>query len=173
MNLTAFVKSVLVGIPVGITFFDCVGYVAKVEGISMQPTLNPDTSKSDYVFLSRWAVRNYDVERGDIVSLMSPKNPDQKIIKRIVGLEGDVISTLGYKTDVVRIPDGHCWIEGDHMGNSLDSNTFGPVSLGLMTARATYIVWPPSRWQSLQADFPKPTRILSSSTKQYSHFQAH
>ncbi|XP_055837679.1 mitochondrial inner membrane protease subunit 2 [Episyrphus balteatus] len=173
MKLTAFCKSILIGIPVGITFFDCVGYVARVEGISMQPTLNPDASKTDYVFLSRWAVRNHDVERGDIVSLISPKDPDQKIIKRIVGLEGDVVSTLGYKTDVVRIPEGHCWVEGDHMGNSLDSNTFGPVSLGLMTARATYIVWPPSRWQSLPADLPKPRRPLSSSSKRYSHLQAH
>lgn len=28
-----YLKSVLVGIPIGVTFFDCVGFVAKVEGI--------------------------------------------------------------------------------------------------------------------------------------------
>lgn len=83
----------------------------------MQPALNPDTRvSSDYVFLSRWAVHSYDVERGDIVSLISPKDPDQKIIKRVVAFQGDVVSTLGYKKPIVRIPEGHCWVEGDHTG---------------------------------------------------------
>lgn len=82
----------------------------------MQPALNPDIEKTDYVFLSRWAVRNLNVNRGDIVSLISPKDPDQKIIKRVVGLQGDVVSTLGYKKPFVRIPEGHCWVEGDHTG---------------------------------------------------------
>lgn len=127
----------------------------------MQPALNPDSSITDYVFLSRWAVRDLCVERGDIVSLTSPKDPDQKIIKRVVGLQGDVVSTLGYKKPFVRVPDGHCWVEGDHTGNSLDSNSFGPVSLGLMTARATYIVWPPARWQYLQSKLPKQRQPIS------------
>jgi len=73
----------------------------------------------------------------------------QVIIKRVKGLAGDVISTSGYKASFVRVPPGHCWVEGDHKGHSMDSNTFGPVALGLITAKATLIVWPPSRWQNL------------------------
>lgn len=121
----------------------------------MQPALNPNNNQTDYVFLSRWAIRGVDnVKRGDIVSLVSPKDPSQKIIKRVVGLQGDVISTLGYKQEIIRVPEGHCWIEGDHTGHSLDSNTFGPVALGLMTARATLIVWPPNRWRTLNSELP-------------------
>lgn len=128
----------------------------------MQPALNPDGSPAtDYVFLSRWAVRNMEVERGDVISLVSPKDPGQKIIKRVVGLQGDVISTLGYKVPYVKVPEGHCWIEGDHTGNSMDSNTFGPVSLGLITARATQIVWPPARWQMLDSQVPKTRHPIS------------
>lgn len=85
----------------------------------MQPALNPGAETgvtSDYVFLSRWAVHSYAVERGDIVSLISPKDPEQKIIKRVVAFQGDVVSTLGYKKPFVRIPEGHCWVEGDHTG---------------------------------------------------------
>lgn len=89
----------------------------------MQPALNPESSDSaDYVFLSRWAVRNNNVQRGDIVSLISPKDPGQKIIKRVVGMQGDVVSTLGYKQEIVRVPEGHCWVEGDHNGHSLGIN---------------------------------------------------
>lgn len=103
----------------------------------MQPALNPDTRESsDYVFLSRWAVHNYSVERGDIVSLISPKDPDQKIIKRVVGFQGDVVATLGYKKPFVRIPEGHCWVEGDHTGNNrlLNVNIYILVLIFLCTS---------------------------------------
>lgn len=122
----------------------------------MQPCLNPvDATTTDYVFLSRFAVRNLEIQRGDVVSLISPKNPEQKLIKRVVGLQGDLITTLGYKTQYVTVPEGHAWIEGDHTGNSLDSNYFGPISLGLITAKATYILWPPHRFQKLDSTLPK------------------
>lgn len=121
----------------------------------MQPALNPEAGKTDYVFLSSWKVRDYQINRGDIVALISPKDPEQKIIKRVVGLQGELVKTLSYKKEFVRVPEGHCWVEGDHTGNSLDSNTFGPVAQGLITAKATLVVWPPSRWQVLSTELPK------------------
>ncbi|XP_016352003.1 mitochondrial inner membrane protease subunit 2 isoform X5 [Sinocyclocheilus anshuiensis] len=123
----AFVSGFFVAVPVTVTVLDRLAYVARVEGASMQPSLNPDGELSpDVVLLNRWSVRNYQVQRGDIVSVLSPKDPQQKIIKRVIGIEGDFIKTLGYKNRYVRVPDGHLWIEGDHHGHSFDSNTFGP-----------------------------------------------
>lgn len=216
MKIPFLLKSVLVGLPIGVTFTDCVGYVARVEGkwckfnsivmnqencwycaiiylftgVSMQPTLNPDVNSEDYVFLSRWAVKDLYFERGDIISMISPKDQNQRIIKRIVGLQGwcfrqwfriqwtefdwivyfagDIVSTIGYKKPYIKVPDGHCWVEGDHTGFSLDSNSFGPVSLGLITARATYIVWPPSRWQCLQGQTVKQRNPISTSSSRIS-----
>lgn len=137
-------------IPASVTLFDLCGYVAKVEGCSMQPALNPpDWKMSDYVLLNRWGIRQYNFQRGEIVCLTCPSNPGQKIIKRIIGLEGDTIKTPGYRSRLVTVPQGHCWVEGDHHGLSLDSNVFGPVALGLINARASYVVWPPRRWQRL------------------------
>ncbi|KAM8891928.1 mitochondrial inner membrane protease subunit 2 isoform 2-T6 [Spinachia spinachia] len=128
--LRAFVGGFFVAVPVTVTALDRLAYVARVEGASMQPFLNPEGgSDCDVVLLNRWSVRNYEVRRGDIVSVMSPKNPQQKIIKRVIGLEGDFIRTLSYKNRYVRVPDGHFWIEGDHHGHSLDSNSFGPLTL--------------------------------------------
>lgn len=155
MKVPPILRNILIGVPIGITFLDTVGYVARVEGISMQPALNPDLKQDDYVFLSRWAIRNYNIQRGDIISFSSPKFPKQKLIKRVVGLGGDVVGTLGYKAKFLQVPEGHCWVEGDHTGHSMDSNTFGPVSLGLLTAKATYIVWPPNRWQYLYSSLPE------------------
>ncbi|KAH0953789.1 hypothetical protein HN011_010129 [Eciton burchellii] len=149
MRIPRLIRNVLIGIPIGIAFTDTIGYVARVEGISMQPALNPDQGYSDYVFLNRWLVRKHDIQRGDIVSVSSPKVPSQTLIKRVVGLAGDIVGTHGYKINILQIPEGHCWVEGDHTGHSMDSNIFGPVSLGLIKAKATHIVWPPSRWQQL------------------------
>ncbi|XP_077425042.1 mitochondrial inner membrane protease subunit 2 isoform X2 [Vanacampus margaritifer] len=96
--LRAFVSGFFVAVPVTVTVLDRLAYVARVEGASMQPFLNPDgASECDVVLLNRWNVRNYHVQRGDIVSIMSPKNPEQKIIKRVIGLEGDFIRSLANK----------------------------------------------------------------------------
>ncbi|XP_067906688.1 mitochondrial inner membrane protease subunit 2 isoform X1 [Heterodontus francisci] len=94
--------------------------------------------------------------------LRSPKNPEQKIIKRVIALEGDIIRTMGYRNRYIKIPNGHLWIEGDHHGHSFDSNAFGPVSLGLVHARASHIIWPPNRWMKLQPDLPEERRPLLS-----------
>ncbi|XP_076064602.1 mitochondrial inner membrane protease subunit 2 isoform X1 [Oratosquilla oratoria] len=162
-------RAALIGIPIGITFVDCFGYVAKVEGVSMQPSLNPDNSgKSDFVFLSRWYSRAFRIDRGDIVSLISPKEPDQKLIKRVIALEGDLVKTIGYKRKYLRVPEGHCWVEGDHKGHSLDSNLLGPIAVGLITAKASHIVWPPPRWQRLNSHLPEdriPINLLSIAGK--------
>ncbi|XP_044136270.1 mitochondrial inner membrane protease subunit 2 isoform X2 [Bufo gargarizans] len=158
--IRAFVSGFFVAMPVTVTFLDRVACIARVEGVSMQPSLNPDgRHESDVVLLNRWSIRNYEVQRGDIVSLVSPKNPEQKIIKRVIGLEGDIVKTRGHKNKYVMIPNGHVWVEGDHHGHSFDSNAFGPVSLGLLHAHATHILWPPSRWQQLKPTEHKP--ILS------------
>lgn len=61
------------------------------------------------MFLSKYAAYNYDVKRGEIVCLISPKDAHQRIIKRVTGKEGDVISTVGYKEKIVKVPSGHFW----------------------------------------------------------------
>lgn len=153
--LRAFLSGFFVAVPVTVTALDRFAYVARVEGASMQPFLNPKgRSNGDIVLLNRWSVRKYEVQRGDIVSVVSPSNPQQKIIKRVIGLEGDYIRTLSYRNRYVRVPDGHFWIEGDHHGHSLDSNSFGPVSVGLLHGRASHIIWPPHRWQKISPTLP-------------------
>lgn len=152
------VKTLLFGIPVGITVIDIFGYVARVDGVSMQPCLNSD-NRSDYVFLNKLSVRLYQVSRGDVVALFSPKDPEQKLIKRVIGLEGDIINTLNYKLPHVKVPEGHCWVEGDNASNSMDSNLFGPIALALITAKASAIVWPPSRWQAIKSEIPDKRKL--------------
>ncbi|XP_066847820.1 mitochondrial inner membrane protease subunit 2 isoform X8 [Anser cygnoides] len=70
--IKAFFKGFFVAVPVTVTFLDRVACVARVEGASMQPSLNPGGRQaSDVVLLNHWSIRNYDVQRGDIVSLVT------------------------------------------------------------------------------------------------------
>ncbi|XP_057360654.1 mitochondrial inner membrane protease subunit 2 isoform X5 [Manis pentadactyla] len=126
--LKAFCKGFFVAVPVAVTFLDRVACVARVEGASMQPSLNPGGSQtSDVVLLNHWKVRNFEVQRGDIVSLVvvimaymkaswkrrclswalkgrSPKNPEQKIIKRVIALEGDIVKQHSYHMEGGTVP---------------------------------------------------------------------
>eukprot|EP00729_Bicosta_minor_P002324 gene2324-8422_t len=99
--------------------------------------------------------------RGDVVTLRSPSDPTTTQIKRVVGLAGDRISTPRYKSAFVRIPDGKCWVESDHVEGGRDSNSYGAVPLGLITGKVTAIVWPKERvgWIENKVD---EKRVLST-----------
>jgi inner membrane protease subunit 2 len=59
----------------------------------------------------------------------SPTEPNTLTTKRIIALEGDLVYPVKPSMhSVVRIPEGHCWVEGDSRHRSRDSNTYGPVS---------------------------------------------
>ena len=171
---SSFLSGVVIGLPIYITVNDYVFCVARVEGTSMQPTLNPKFRKqSDVVILDRWNTNYDNIKRGDVVALTSPNNQNVSFIKRVIGLEGDVVETPRYRHSYVYIPRGHCWVEGDNSRSSLDSNSFGPVSLGLVKGRATHIVWPPKRWQSLEHILPedrKPKSLENLNRRINNHF---
>ena len=132
-------------------FYEKVGYIARVDGGSMYPVLNPDRlgpNKPDYVFL-RQVNGDFDgILRGDIVTTICPNNAKEIYIKRVVGLPGDIIQTK-YRRKVLRVPEGHCWIEGDNHSLSIDSNDFGPVPLGLIQSKAIGVVLPFDRLRLL------------------------
>lgn len=48
-------------------------------------------------------------------------------MKRLIGLPGEWIQ-LPASSEVIKVPQGHCWVEGDNAARSWDSRSFGPVS---------------------------------------------
>src|SRR5688572_18760908 len=59
--------------------------VARVDGISMAPTLQDE----DRLVVNKLAYRFDDPQVGDIVMLLYPLDPDKSYVKRIVAKEGD------------------------------------------------------------------------------------
>ncbi len=99
----------------------------------------------------------------------SPTHPNETLIKRIIGLEGDWIS-IPNSSKIERIPKGHCWVEGDISAtgtsnvSSDDSRTeFGPIPLALLKGRAIWICYPFSRWGAVESKLPKG-RVLAMSS---------
>lgn len=140
----------LTWIPVVMTFNENVCYIARVDGSSMRPTLNPDDSASstDWVLLWKYHARKaQSLHRDDVILLKSPMDPSKTYCKRIKGIQYDSILTrYPYPREVVHIPRNHVWVEGDNAFHSIDSNNFGPISNGLVVGKAVKVIWPPSRW---------------------------
>ncbi len=140
---------------------------------SMEPTLE----KGDRVLVNKLSYDLHDIHRGDVVVFeldSSDVGPDgiKDLIKRVIGLPGDVIETRdgvvyindepleepylaegtktgdptdGQNPSIERqtVPDGHVYVLGDNRSNSADSRYRGPISIDSIVGRAFILVWPP------------------------------
>lgn len=71
-GFSKFLKQVAWTIPVAIAFTDCVACVIRVDGQSMQPTLNPEPGQKDWVLVEKVSyklLRRY--QRGDVAVFWS------------------------------------------------------------------------------------------------------
>jgi signal peptidase I len=152
---------------------------------SMEPTLDV----GDRVVVNRLAYRLGEPDHGQVVVFLRPTGSDQNssggpiswvrravaqglggtppgnedLIKRVVGLPGDVMegrdgylwrndvkvdepylrpNTYTSEFDKVRIKPDHLWMMGDNREDSADSRSFGQVPRSALVGRAVLTVWP-------------------------------
>lgn len=140
-----------------------------IPSASMEPTLE----KGDRVLVNKLSYDLHDINRGDIIVFELPADmvgPDgiKDLIKRAIGLPGDVIETRdglvyingerldepylpeGVTTDnppiaKQTVPEGHVYVLGDNRDNSFDSrfDNRGPIPVDTVVGRAFVQVWPP------------------------------
>ena len=148
-------------LPVGITVNALGVSLASVKGRSMQPTLNNGLTQDvvrDRVLLDKFSVQmRYRYRRGDVVVLKSPSAAGEYLIKRLVGLEGDLVTDR--KGRHCMVPMGKCWVEGDNPTFSDDSDAFGPVPLALIDSRVLAVVWPPSEMKIVRGKLPDRVNV--------------
>ncbi len=104
--------------------------------------------------------------RHDLVVACEPENPDDRIVKSIMGLPVDLITVSGNALCVndqeessatvstnsmtdwdlkVRVPENHLFLLGDNRDKSYDSRNYGTVPCKLIHGVVYGIIWPLTR----------------------------
>jgi signal peptidase I len=139
--------------------------VARVEGQSMAPTLEDQ----DRLIVNKLAYRMGEPQRGDIVMLYYPINPDKSFVKRVIAEEGDEVriedgrvyvkTPSGYEVQLADdfvppefrsyedfgpelVKDGYYFVMGDHRNNSSDSRHWGQVPKKYIIGKVQLRWWP-------------------------------
>ena len=130
-------------------------YVAEftlLEGPSMKPTINKK-HKIEIAFFEKISVRRERLKVGDVVIARHPSLLEIRICKRLMGMEGDKITSTNPNTGKVKrviVPKGHVWLEGDNADQSRDSREYGPIPYALLSGRAFCKIWPLGGVKSFQ-----------------------
>ncbi|UCH50527.1 MAG: signal peptidase I [Chloroflexota bacterium] len=163
--LRDFIAPILVGLVVFALFQAAVGSF-KVYGSSMLPTIE----EGDYIMVSKASYFFGEPQRGDIIVLRSPQNPNSDLIKRVIAMPGDNVEI---KDDTVfvngaalvepytlepphylvlpqEIPSGQYFVLGDNRNNSSDSHRGWTVPRENIVGKAWITYWPPYRWSTIE-----------------------
>jgi inner membrane protease subunit 1 len=78
----------------------------------MYPTLS---HTGTFVLHSALALRLFPLERGNLVTAVSPLDPAHQVLKRVIGLEGDNVCVdpsgeRKKKEEWCKVPKGHVWL---------------------------------------------------------------
>lgn len=137
----------------------------RVDGFSMRPTLED----GEFVLVNKLSYRFSEVDRGDIIVFHFPVNPDEELIKRVIGLPGDhvmvgnnqvyvngqmlnepYIAQSPIYSDEWIVSENHLFVLGDNRNNSNDSKDWGLLPAGNVVGKAILIYWPPPMWNVLE-----------------------
>ena len=132
-----------------------------VRGSSMTPGIQD----GDRILVEPWSYLFGPIERGDVVVLRYPLDPEIDYIKRIIGLPGDHVTLVrgevwvnGERLDEpyvesidptsalsIVVEPRNYFVLGDNRPRSSDSREFGFVPEAYVRGRVDLRLWPPGR----------------------------
>lgn len=135
----------------------------QIDGTSMTNTLQ----NGQFVLVNKVSYFFHAPSRGDIVVCQEPDRPDLDIIKRVIGIPGDTITTTStdiwvngvklnepyirgkYNPQAITetVPPNDYFVMGDNRPDSKDSRYFGFVPRDYIVGKAILVYWPLNQWQ--------------------------
>jgi inner membrane protease subunit 1 len=155
-----------------------IGGVNGTDGISMVPTIPHSYRGHPYILYSSLNRRGRNIRVGDVITYTHPLFPKQQGCKRVIGMPGDFVSVVtpgrtnddseaedvdgkwaSVKEQMVRVPEGHCWVAGDNLEWSRDSRLYGPLPLGLVKSKVLAVIlpWGEAKWLGADVDVEDST----------------
>eukprot|EP01134_Creolimax_fragrantissima_P006115 CFRG6115T1 len=141
-----------------------------IKGASMEPTMY----NHDWTIVLYWNpsftwlnYKYYKPRRGEIVMIRSPIDPKELVVKRIIGLDGDIIRKRpsAEAVESKRIMPGQMWVEGDNLIRSEDSNKYGQIPINLIEGRVAWVIYPWARFGRVSLKPPPETRFVRRGSK--------
>jgi signal peptidase I len=134
----------------------------RVVGHSMDPTLEDN----QFLVVDKVSYRLHEPTRGDIIVFRDPNDDKRKLIKRVIGLPGEVVEIQDgqvlidgqpldesyivdpgrYSEPPTEVPPGQYFVLGDNRNNSSDSHYWGTFPRQRIVGRARISYWPPRLW---------------------------
>jgi signal peptidase I len=150
---------------VAIAFFVNV-FVAEAALVEQGPSMEPSLYVGHRVLTEKITYRFHIPRRGDVV-ILERQSEEISLIKRVVGLPGELVEVRGGHTFIDGqqiaepwvtdfggrgygpsvIPAEHVFILGDNRANSRDSREIGPVPISAIKGRVFLVFWPLSRFR--------------------------
>jgi len=139
-----------------------------IPSASMEPTL----MVGDRIVVDKLSVDFGAIHRGDILVFKAPPTencggpPVADLVKRVIGLPGDQLTSkgntiyvngqpfdekwthtepLGPAIGTVTVPANHYFMMGDNHADSCDSRSWGPITRSEIIGKAFIRIWPISR----------------------------
>ena len=177
------VESAIFAVVVVILLFTFIFRIVGIDGRSMVPTLQNDDrvvisnlfytpktgdivvldTSEDTIFFngrqySKPLIKRVIATEGQTVEVTSSESGAQKVYVDGVELKEDYINfqTVARSSGQAKltVPKGHIFVMGDNRGESLDSRSFGCISVNAIVGRALFRIFPLSEMGLLTTDDP-------------------
>jgi len=125
---------------------------------SMEPTIRPGDRMVE--------MKTGSIKKSDIIIFKSPEDTETYLVKRVIGLSGDVVEIAGgqlylnskpadepylkesfivYKYGPAQVPPDKLFVLGDNRNNSDDSSVWGFLPAENMRGKVIFRYWPSNR----------------------------
>ncbi|MBN1934392.1 MAG: signal peptidase I [Anaerolineae bacterium] len=135
-----------------------------IDGSSMEPNLH----HGQYLLVARFSYWFQKPQRGQVIVFRSPISQERDLIKRVIGLPGEMVVVRGgqvlidgqpldepyanptpYNGGPWQLDENQVFVLGDNRSASMDSHNWGPLTLDRIIGKAWFCYWPPNLWGSI------------------------